>query len=278
MQALRDDGFSVPRVIPTSHGELFAVVGEGNDASRCSLLEWVNGSLMNDLGRVEKGMQTELCDRYRRLGALAARLHNHSQSWNPPPGFVRHCWDEEGLLGDEPRMGRFWDHPALTPQQRREFLKARIVLQGLLKKLGKNESNYGLIHADFLPDNIIVSEDELTLIDFDDCGYGWHLYEMGTALLPQIKQPFFDDIVAAYLEGYRSERVFSREDEEALPAFLMLCSLNYLGWLQKRGDNIEHADRLAGEIIRELLKYIPQLIQQLTLIQRIAVNLLVWRY
>jgi len=278
MRALRDDGFSVPRVLPTNDGELFAVVGEDTDASRCSLLEWVDGKLMNDLGRVEKGMQAELCDRYRRLGALAARLHNHSQSWSPPPGFVRHCWDEDGLIGDEPRMGRFWDHPALTPQQRREFLKARIVLQGLLKKLGKHESNYGLIHADFLPDNIIVNEDKLTLIDFDDSGYGWHLYEMGTALLPQIKQPFFDDIVAAYLEGYRSERAFSREDEEALPAFLMICSLNYLGWFQKRGENIEHADRLAGEIINELLKYIPQLMQQLTLVQRIVVSLLVWKY
>ncbi len=175
-------------------------------------------------------------------------------------------------------MGRFWDHSALTPRQRREFLKARIVLQGFLKKLGKHESNYGLIHADFLPDNIIVKEDGLTLLDFDDSGYGWHLYEMGTALLPQIKQPFFDDIVAAYLEGYRSERAFSMEDEEALPAFLMICSLNYLGWFQKRGNNIEHADRLAGEIIKELLKHIPQLMQQLTLVQRIAVNLLVWKF
>jgi acetylornithine/succinyldiaminopimelate/putrescine aminotransferase/Ser/Thr protein kinase RdoA (MazF antagonist) len=277
MQALRDDGFSVPRVIPTSAGDLFAVIGEGPDARRCSLLEWVDGELMNDLGRVERGMQAALCDRYRRLGALAARLHNRTQSWSPPAGFVRHSWDEDGLLGDEPRMGRFWDYPGLTPQQRREFLKARIVLQGLLKKLGKHHSNYGLIHADFLPDNIIVNEEQLTLIDFDDSGYGWHLYEMGTALLPQIKQPFFDDIVAAYLEGYRSERAFSEEDEEALPAFLMICSLNYLGWFQKRGENIEHADRLAGELINELLRYIPQLMQQLSLTQRIAVNLLVWK-
>jgi len=96
--------------------------------------------------------------------------------------------------------------------------------------------------------------------------------------LPQIKQPFFDEIVAAYLEGYRSERAFGREDEDALPAFLMICSLNYLGWFQKRGENIQHADRLAGEIISELLKYIPQLMQQLTMVQRIAVNLLVWKY
>jgi acetylornithine/succinyldiaminopimelate/putrescine aminotransferase/Ser/Thr protein kinase RdoA (MazF antagonist) len=278
MGALKDDGFSVPRVLPTRDGDLFAVVGERKDARRCSLLEWVDGNLMNDLGRVEKGMQAELCDRYRHLGALAARLHNHSQSWSPPPGFVRHSWDEDGLFGDEPRMGRFWDHPALTPQQRREFLKARIVLLGLLKKLGKHESKYGLIHADFLPDNIIVNEDKLTLIDFDDSGYGWHLYEMGTALLPQTKHSFFDDIVVAYLEGYRSERAFSREDEEALPAFLMICGLNYLGWFQKRGENIEHADRLASEIINGLLEYVPQLMQQLTLFQRIWVSLLVLKY
>jgi Ser/Thr protein kinase RdoA (MazF antagonist) len=95
--------------------------------------------------------------------------------------------------------------------------------------------------------------------------------------LPQIKQPFFDDVVAAYLEGYRSERAFSREDEETMPAFLMLCSLNYLGWLQKRGDNIEHADRLAGEIIKELLKYIPELMERLTVMQRIVVNVLAWK-
>ena len=278
MGALRDDGFPVPKVVPTDAGELFAIVGEGADASRCSLLEWVDGSLMNDLGRVERGMQAELCERYGRLGALAARLHNHSQSWAPPEGFVRHSWDEDGLLGDEPRMGRFWDHPALTALQRREFLKARIVLQGFLKKLGKTESNYGLIHADFLPDNIIVNADGLTLIDFDDSGFGWHLYEMGTALLPQAVQPFFDDVVAAYLEGYRSERAFSKEDEDALPAFLMICSLNYLGWFQKRGDNIEHADRLAAELIRKLLQYLPQLMQELTLIQRILVNLMVWKY
>ena len=125
---------------------------------------------------------------------------------------------------------------------------------------------------------VFVNEDGLTLIDFDDCGYGWHLDERGTVLLPQIKQPFFEDIVAAYLEGYPSKQAFSREDEEALPAFLMICSLNYLGWFQKLGDNIEHADRLAGEMIKELLKYIPQLMQQLTLIQRAAVNLLVWKY
>jgi Ser/Thr protein kinase RdoA (MazF antagonist) len=275
MQALHADGFPVPAVIPAADEEPVVTVSVGDETRRCSLLEWIDGTLFNDLGRVEDGMQEEMCDRYRQLGALAARLHIQAMSWQPPPNFGRHAWDEDGLLGDQPRMGRFWDHPELTPQQRRQFLKARIVLRGFLKKLGKTDDNYGLVHADFLPDNIIVGDAGLTLIDFDDSGYGWHLYEMATGLFPQIRQPFFDDLVAAYLEGYRSERSFSDADEKLIPAFLMICGLNYLGWLQKRGANLKYADRLATEIISGLLEYIPQLMAELSALQRLGVNLAV---
>ena len=275
MQALRDDGFPVPGVVLTDDGELFATIRHDGMERQCSVLEWIDGDLFNDLGGVPQGMQSAMCDRFRRLGALAAKLHVQAIDWQPPEGFERHAWDEAGLLGAEPRMGRFWDHPGLLPEQRREFLKARIVLRGFLKKLGKTRDNYGLVHADFLPDNILVHDGQLTLLDFDDCGYGWHLYEMATGLFPQIKQPFFDELVVAYLDGYRSERQFSKADEEALPAFLMICGLNYLGWLQKRGENLKHAERLAQEITSGLLEYIPQLMQELTPWQRIAVNLLV---
>jgi len=273
MRALREGGFPVPDVIPASNGDLFVVASDQDETRRCSMLEWIDGDLFNNLGRVEKGMQAEMCHRYRQLGALAARLHVQATEWQPPAGFERHAWDEDGLLGDEPRMGRFWDHPDLTPAQRREFLKVRIVLQGFLKKLGKTPGNYGLVHADFLPDNIIVNDGGLTLIDFDDSGYGWHLYEMATGLFPYIKLPFFDDLVSAYLEGYRSEREFSDEDAAYIPAFLMICGLNYLGWLQKRGANLKHADRLAAEIISGLLDYVPRLMAELSPLQRLAVNL-----
>ncbi len=272
MIALRADGFPVPDVIPATSGGLFVLASRGELTRRCTLLEWVDGDLFNDLGNVERGMREELCDRYRQLGTLAARLHRQAIAWQQPEHFTRHAWDEEGLLGDEPRMGRFWDHPDLTPAQRREFLKARTVLRAFLKKLGKTRDNYGLVHADFLPDNIIMGKHGLTLIDFDDCGFGWHLYEMATGLFPQIRQPFFDDLVAAYLEGYRSERAFSDEEAAFLPAFLMICGLNYLGWLQKRGDKLKHADKVAQEIIGGLLEHLPALFAELSPLQRLAVD------
>ena len=274
MGALRTAGFPVPAVARAADESLFACVQAAGVERRCSLLEWVEGRLFNDLGDVERGMEVELCERYRRLGALAARLHGQAMDWEPPPGFTRHAWDEDGLLGDQPRMGRFWDHPDLTPAQRRTFLKVRFVLRRFLEGLGKT-TNYGLVHADFLPDNIIVNDAQLTLIDFDDSGYGWHLYEMATALFPQIREPFFDALVDAYLEGYRSERELSDAEADRLPAFLMICGLNYLGWLQKRGDKIRHADRLAAEIIAGLLEYVPQLMRELSVLQRVLVNMVV---
>ena len=272
MRTLRQDGFRVPAVVPANDGELFVAATVGELTRRCSLLEWIDGDLFNELGLCERGMQAELCERYRKLGALAARLHVQATGWTPPAGFTRHAWDEDALLGDDPRMGRFWEHPALTPQQRRSLLEARAALRGMLRQLGKTPDNYGLIHGDFLPDNLIVAGDELALIDFDDCGYGWHLYEMATGLFPQVKQPFFDDLVNAYLEGYRQERALDDAEAALLPAFIMICGLNYLGWLQKRGSHLRHADRLAEEIIEGLSGYVPDLLQALNLWQRLAVN------
>ena len=274
MRALRDFGISVPAVVPAKNGDLFVWVGEDEDPRQCDLFDWIEGSLFNDLGRVEKGMKVELCERYKRLGTMAGRVHVQATNWQPPEDFVRHSWDEEGLLGDQPLWGRFWEHPVITAEQKHEILKARLVLREFLKKFGKTKANYGLIHADFLPENILVHDGELNLIDFDDCGYGWHLFEMATSLFPQINQPFFDDLVDAFVAGYRSERDLSEEDLEAFPAFLMMRGFTYLGWLQTRGQNMKYADRLAQEIVNGLVQFIPELMQELTPLQRLLVGLM----
>jgi acetylornithine/succinyldiaminopimelate/putrescine aminotransferase/Ser/Thr protein kinase RdoA (MazF antagonist) len=274
MRALRDHGIPVPAVVPAENGDLFVWAGGDEDPRQCDLFDWIEGSLFNDLGRVEKGMKVELCERYKRLGTMAGRVHVQATNWQPPEDFVRHSWDEEGLLGDQPLWGRFWEHPVITPEQKHDILKARLVLREFLKKFGKTKANYGLIHADFLPENILVHGGELNLIDFDDCGYGWHLFEMATSLFPQINQPFFDDLVDAFVAGYRSEHDLSEEDLEAFPAFLMMRGFTYLGWLQTRGQKMKYADRLAQEIVNGLVKFIPELMQELTPLQRVLVGLM----
>ena len=276
MEALDNNGVHCPKCIKTDKGEHFVVAYHTSiPAGRyCSLLEWVDGAPFDNLGRVENGVLPELLVRYKKLGSVAADIHNQSENWQPPKGFFRHSWDKEGLLGENPLWGRFWEHPKLTKDQKRQILKARIVLKGLLDQVGKKSSNYGLIHADFLPENVLADGDELRLIDFDDCGYGWHMFEMATSLFPQISQPYFDELVVAYVEGYRSRRDFSKEELKLLPAFMMIRGFAYIGWLMTRSESIPMGDRIVEEIAQGLCKHIPDLMAELSPIQRMGVELI----
>ncbi len=276
MGALNKDGIKTPQVMATKNGKTVLPVSHPRvqGSRHCSLLSWVEGEAFDQLGRVEKGVQKELEERYYRLGAMAAKMHNQSEKWQPPAEFTRHAWDKEGLLGDEPLWGRFWQHPVLKPKQKDMILKARLVLQELLKDLGQGKDCYGLIHADFLPENILVNKGELHLIDFDDCGYGWHLFEMATSLLPQADQPFFDELVSQYVAGYRTERTLSQEHVEILPAFIMIRVFTYLGWLNTRTSSFKNGDKIATKLADALMTYIPQLLEQLTPVQRAAIEVL----
>ncbi len=41
---------------------------------------------------------------------------------------------------------------------------------------------WGLIHADLRPSNIMIDGADLTVIDFDDCGFTWFLDDFASAL------------------------------------------------------------------------------------------------
>ncbi len=275
-RALNEHGIDTPAVIRTRDGRDFAVISHPavEQPRQCSLLEWVDGQPFDHLGRVESGMREELIRRYRALGALAARLHNQAQAWQPPPDFVRQAWDADGLLGEQPLWGRFWEHPVLTPAQAHDLCKLRIVLRGLLDQLGTGPEIYGLIHADFLPENILVADERPRLIDFDDAGYGWHLFEMATSLFPQVSAPYFEELAEAYLAGYRKHRPMSDEHFALLPAFILLRGLSYLGWLHTRAGSLRHGDRIAREVAKGLCEAMPQVLAEISPLQRAGVELL----
>jgi acetylornithine/succinyldiaminopimelate/putrescine aminotransferase/Ser/Thr protein kinase RdoA (MazF antagonist) len=279
MRALAGDGILTPTPIGAVGGEWVRAISVADESEprNCSVFTWSEGVLFDNLGDVQNGMLEELVNRYRQLGALAARVHNQSEHWQAPANFTRHSWDADGLLGEDPLWGRFWEHPLMTVAQRRLVLKARIVLGELLKTVGQSPDCYGLIHADFLPDNILVHDGQLCLIDFDDCGYGWHMFEMATSLFPRITEPYFDSLVDAYVAGYRTQRTFTQEHLEIFPAFILLRGLTYLGWLLTRAESLVNRDRIAQEIINGLCDHIPELLAQLNPVQRVGVDFMAWQ-
>ena len=235
-RSLAAHGIDVPAVVPSSAGRDFElVVGQGlGPARQVDVFEWIDG---RQLGSAEAGVAGDdatIAANYRTIGELAARMHNHSQRWQVPTGFTRHAWDAAGLVGESPLWGRFWDLDALSPAQRALFIRLRDELRGALARFGNAEDRFGLIHADLVPENVMVGMSGMRIIDFDDAGLGWHMFEIATSLYFIRREPYYEVARDAVIAGYRRHRALSDEHLSLLPMFLAARATTYLGWVHTR--------------------------------------------
>jgi len=253
MQALAEEGMQVPVVLPTATGELFAHAAHPKvpETRQVDMLAWLPG---DPIGSVEDGLNLDgesPQHLFFAMGELAARLHQHSGGWTPPGVFQRHAWDEAGLIGPQPFWGPFWDLPLLSAQERLLLERARHRAAEDLATFGKGADRYGLIHADFAPENLLRNERGLVLIDFDDCGFGWHMFELATVLFLRLGERDYQDLAEALFEGYEAVRPLSADQRAALPLFLFLRGSTYLGWIKTRYETA-FARQLAPEFIERV--------------------------
>jgi Ser/Thr protein kinase RdoA (MazF antagonist) len=236
MRALRADGIDVPGIVPTRAGAPFVrAVGQGVPEPRqVDMTTWLDGQ---PFGSLEGGFNpaiTDVAGAFREVGAVMARLHAHAARWPRPDGFSRHAWDLDGLLGERPVWGRFWELASLAPAERALIDRARAAAQADLARLGQPADAFGLIHADFLIDNLLLGASGIRLLDFDDCGFGWHLFDLATVSLFFRGEPVFDLVREAVIEGYRGVRDLTDERLALMPLFYLMRALTYLGWLHTR--------------------------------------------
>jgi Ser/Thr protein kinase RdoA (MazF antagonist) len=229
MIALDEAGVPTPEVIAAKSGDLIQTVEheEVPGPRQCDLLGWVDGS-QPDPGNIVAA--------YRILGELNARIHKHAAEWNPPGFFERHAWDEDGMLGQDPLWGRFWELEKLTEGQVELFHEVRDAARARLVEFGKDADRYGLIHADLMPDNILISHGNVRVIDFDDSGFGWNLYDLATALFLHYGNDYYDAITRSWVDGYRSVYELPDEHLKMLPTLLVARGLVALGWVHTRRE------------------------------------------
>ncbi len=236
MAMLRAGGLDVPEPIPASDGALLLHVHTSAlpDPRQVDMLSWLDGRPLGRSGAalaLDRGaLQTVFFD----LGAAASRLHTLADGWTRPPGFSRPAWDLDGLVGPHPFWARFWELDELTGDQRRLIECARDAAREDLAAYAASGGSYGLIHADLVRENVLVTGDGVQLIDFDDAGFGWRMFEIATMLCKNRHEPDYDVIERAVLDGYRRHRTLQDADFAALPLFMLLRCLTYLGWAQTR--------------------------------------------
>ena len=95
-----------------------------------------------------------------------------------------------------------------------------------------------MIHADLHLDNILSFKDSLTVIDFDDAGFGWHSCDLANALWdPELlSTPLYKIAYESIVEGYTEIREDSGSVIENIELFILIRSLIILGWAEDRKE------------------------------------------
>ncbi|MFF5212775.1 phosphotransferase enzyme family protein [Streptosporangium sp. NPDC000396] len=223
LEALREEaGVRTPRVIPAPDGSRVLTV-PGRWPRDCVMFEFLPGA---------EPPQDRLVPGFERLGAITARMHRHARGWRRPAGFTRFHWDYGAALGAESRWGRWQDGLGMDSESRAVLGRLDRELRGRLRRFGRGADRYGLIHADLrLANLLVVGEEPPSVIDFDDCGFGWYLYDLAAAVSFIEDHPQVPEMVHAWVRGYRTVLDLSVEDEAEIWTFIMFRRLLLVAWI-----------------------------------------------
>ncbi len=239
MSAIRsaEQGSLLPNVIQTLDGcELLEIVRDRPlERCFCVAFSWVSG---------REPAADELKPWFPQLGALTARLHRQARAWAPPPWFQRPRWDVSTTLGERGHWGP-WHASVTDVEERRQLQRLADVVTTRLGRFGTGPARFGLVHADLRLANLLVDGERVTVIDFDDCGFSWFLYDLACALTFNEGRPDVDDLIAAWVQGYRRVEPLSGEDEDEIMTFLMLRRLMLSAYIGLRPDT-----ELAAELLQ----------------------------
>ena len=227
--ALRRDGVvATPVPVAGLNGEWVQWVNAARDPiagepRNVVLFEWENG------GHPRIDMDLRQC--FRGLGAITAQMHAHSRTWRRPAGFDRFTWDFETALGEAPRWGRWRDALGMNAGRLDLFGRTAELIGQRLSAYGSGPDRFGLAHCDLRLDNLLTHQGEIKVIDFDDCGFSWYMYDAATPLSFYEHLPQAAGLIECWLEGYRTVSAVSQAEEEEIPTFVMLRRLLLVAWV-----------------------------------------------
>jgi Ser/Thr protein kinase RdoA (MazF antagonist) len=220
----QEAGLPVPAPITTPDGKLLTtIITPGMPNGRVvSVMRWLDGR------RYGKGLQPK---QLSALGQVVARLHNFSAGWQHPKEFTRPVWDWDSQLG-----GSMFRHPmdkivdSIPPKFQEPFQVIAREGKQIMGALGKGPEAYGLIHADLYPENVLFKDGKALPIDFEDCGYGYWMWDIAIALCEWAWGKEWERMRDAFWEGYSQVRTLPGSQWAQLDLFIAIQFATMVLW------------------------------------------------
>jgi Ser/Thr protein kinase RdoA (MazF antagonist) len=253
MDALRAEaGVRTPRILPALDGRRVTTATDPSSGERryCVRFEYLPGSEPEE----------HAIEHFAELGEITARMHRHARQWVRPSWFTRFHWDYEAAFGALSRWGRWQDGVGVGNSERDVLGRLDTTLRARLAAFGTGQARYGLVHADTRLANLIVTDvadssggtcddadscgrtcddragrdgkaGPVAVIDFDDSGFSWYLYDVGTSVSFFEHQPQVPDLVDRWLSGYRRVLDLPAADEAEIWTFILFRRLLLVAWI-----------------------------------------------
>jgi Ser/Thr protein kinase RdoA (MazF antagonist) len=261
-EELRGTGTKVPRPVPARDGELVVEVGLPDRGGRttasrhCDLLTWVEGRVFRpSRGLGQRGVHA--------IGEALGRLHNFAERFQPPPGFELPRWDADAMFTEASpfRPGRL--DAVMSPDDWRLFQHVAERTRATFDALDRAGAPQGIVHFDFILLNCHLVRRrrgwEVGVIDFDDLGWGYFLYDLCPLLDNLADYPHYRAMRRAFLDGYRSVRPLPHALEAHVPILMAARHAAACAWVLGVQGTSEAAPPAAEhiairmELIRERL-------------------------
>ncbi len=177
----------------------------GGETWAAALFEWAPGA-----------KPTPELSTYILLGRAAALIHAAADSFSSP--LPRESNDADALITQQLGLMK----PYLTDVGRWE--EVDMLGDRLLQAIASSTLDWGINHMDLTLDNVHRDGDALTVFDFDSAAESWRALEPYGVLRASAER------FQKWLEGYRSIRPFSEENEKAVGAFAVIGDLSNVVW------------------------------------------------
>ena len=208
-------GIPVPTGVKLPDRDAYHITIEGPDGLRdVALFNWARGDLLH--------FHPDPVPYARRTGELFAKMHLASLDFlHPQPRYTDYAGNIRAhfpaiaeLAVDRPEDMAFWT-------------MAKDRLLAAYDKLERNSLPWGVSHGDIHAHNVMVADDDITILDFDSCGEDFMAQELVSLVWAGRKNGFPEAAIQAFLDGYDSVRPRTPEELRLTPLFYAMKEMRY---------------------------------------------------
>lgn len=188
------------------------------------------------------------------LGEMTAKLHLAAELFSKKIDVLHIDNQLIGLVKD-----KILKTEKLNKSQVKQLHFAFEKINNLLLETGKEKENYGLIHSDLHFDNMILNENELSPIDFDEVAYGHFLTDIAVTFNEMGSLHNHKTLKKYYQIGYKKHRKLPENFVEIILKFQVVSAALYLNWYCEEGnEDVRQKQNLkiyAKKMMSKILKF-----------------------